>query len=94
MKRRKRLQKGIESLQKQIELHEEKMKTAGEEGNIELEGYYQKEIEAKKKDKERKEELLDKQYFLHHFDAENNPPFILITLQKIVQKYTGNTYSL
>ncbi|HJX50932.1 hypothetical protein A3K73_00045 [Candidatus Pacearchaeota archaeon RBG_13_36_9] len=61
MKRKKRLQKGIESLQKQIELHEEKMKKAGEEGNIELEGYYQKEIEAKKKDKEKKEALLEKQ---------------------------------
>ncbi len=61
MKRKKRLQKGIESLQKQIELHEEKMKKAGEEGNIELEGYYQKETEAKKKDKERKEALLEKQ---------------------------------
>ncbi len=61
MKRRKRLQKGIESLQKQIEIHEEKMKRAGQEGNSELEGYYQKEIESKKKDKDRKEVLLDKQ---------------------------------
>lgn len=56
--RNKRLKKGIESLQKQIQLHEEKLKKAQEEGKLELIGYYQKEIESKKKDKEKKERLL------------------------------------
>lgn len=56
--RNKRLKKGIESLQKQIQLHEEKLKKAQHEGKLELIGYYQKEIESKKKDKEKKEKLL------------------------------------
>lgn len=58
--RKKRLQKGIESLEKQIKLHEEKLKKAEEEDNIELAEYYKKEINAKKKDKEEKERLLEK----------------------------------
>ena len=58
--RKKRLQKGIESLEKQIKLHEEKLKKAEEEDNIELASYYKKEIEAKKKDKDEKKRLLEK----------------------------------
>ena len=58
--RKKRLQKGIDSLEKQIKLHEEKLKKAEEEDNIELSEYYKKEINAKKKDKEEKERLLEK----------------------------------
>ena len=58
--RKKRLQKGIDSLEKQIKLHEEKLKKAKEDDNIELAGYYQKEIEAKKKDKQEKQKMLDK----------------------------------
>ena len=58
--RKKRLQKGIESLEKQIKIHEEKLKKAEEEDNIELAGYYKKEINAKKRDKEEKERLLEK----------------------------------
>lgn len=58
--RKKRLQKGIESIEKQIKMHEEKLKKAEEEDNIELAGYYKKEINAKKKDKEEKERLLKK----------------------------------
>ncbi len=58
--RKKRLQKGIESLEKQINLHEEKLKKAEEEDNIELAEYYKKEINAKKKDKEEKKRLLEK----------------------------------
>ena len=58
--RKKRLQKGIESLEKQIKLHEEKLKKAEEEDNFELAGYYKKEINAKIKDKEEKQRLLDK----------------------------------
>ncbi len=58
--RKKRLQKGIESLERQIKLHEEKLKKAEEEDNIELSGYYKKEINSKKRDKEEKERLLNK----------------------------------
>ena len=58
--RKKRLQKGIESLDKQIKLHEEKLKAAEEDDGIELAAYYRKEIEAKKKDKEEKQRMLDK----------------------------------
>lgn len=49
-----RLKRGIESLQKQIILHVEKLKQAEKEGKLELVGYYKKEIEAKKRDKEKK----------------------------------------
>jgi len=52
--------KGIESLEKQIHLHENKLKKAEREDHIELADYYKKEIEAKKKDKEKKQRLLDK----------------------------------
>ncbi len=58
--RKKRLQKGIESLDKQIKLHEDKLKKAEEEDNIELASYYKKEIESKKRDKEEKQRMLDK----------------------------------
>ena len=58
--RKKRLQKGIESLDKQIKLHEEKLIKAEEDDNIELAHYYKKEIEAKKRDKEEKQRILDK----------------------------------
>ena len=58
--RKKRLKKGIESIEKQIKLHEEKLKKAEEDDNIEISQYYKKEINAKKKDKEEKERLLSK----------------------------------
>ena len=58
--RKKRLQKGIESLEQQIKLHEEKLKKSQEEDNIELASYYKKEIEAKKIDKDEKKRLLEK----------------------------------
>ena len=58
--RKKRLQKGIESLEKQIGIHEEKLRRAEKGENIELAGYYKKEIAAKKKDKEEKQRILDK----------------------------------
>lgn len=50
--RKKRLQKGINSLEIQIKLHEEKLRKAEEEDRIELAEYYKKEIQAKKRDKE------------------------------------------
>ena len=58
--RKKRLKKGIESLEKQIKLHEEKKKDAEKEESVELVSYYGKEIAAKKRDKEEKERLLRK----------------------------------
>jgi len=58
--RKKRLQKGIESIEKQIQLHEEKLRKAEEEDNIELAKYYKKEIAAKKRDKEEKQRILNK----------------------------------
>ncbi len=58
--RKKRLQKGIESIGKQIKLHEEKLMKAGKEGHIELTTYYKKEIIAKKEDLKKKQKILDK----------------------------------
>ena len=58
--RKKRLQKGINSIEKQIILHEKKLKDAKEDDNIELAEYYRKEIAAKKKDKDEKKRILDK----------------------------------
>ena len=59
--RKKRLEKGIESIQKEIEKHEIKKQNAIKEGKLELVGYYISEIEALKKQKEEKKEILDKQ---------------------------------
>ena len=59
--RKKRLQKGINSLQQQIEIHHEKRQHAEESGNEDLMRYYDKEIEAKQKTKEEKERMLEKQ---------------------------------
>lgn len=58
--RKKRLQKGIESIEKQIKLHEEKLMKVEKEGNIELTTYYKKEIIAKKEDLKKKQIILDK----------------------------------
>ncbi len=58
--RKKRLSKGVASLQEQIRLHEEKLKQAEKAGRLELVGYYIKELEAKKKDIEKKKKLLSK----------------------------------
>jgi hypothetical protein len=57
--RKKRLKKGIESLNEQIDYHKEKLTRAKEEGNFELEGYYNKEIQSLENARERKEEKLD-----------------------------------
>ena len=43
--RKKRVKKGIESIRKQIEIHEAKLHQSKKEGNIGLEEYYEKEIE-------------------------------------------------
>ncbi|MBU2576370.1 MAG: hypothetical protein KKF50_01475 [Nanoarchaeota archaeon] len=59
--RKKRLSKGIESLEKQIVIHEGKLAKVRDDGEIELEEYYGFEIENLKKVKEQKEKMLDKQ---------------------------------
>ena len=58
--RKKRLEKGIQSIEEQIKIHEEKMKTTQEEGNLELEGYYEKEINKFKNEIQKKSKQLDK----------------------------------
>jgi hypothetical protein len=45
MSEKKRAKKGIESLEKQIDLHREKLRKAEKEGNIGLVDYYEKELE-------------------------------------------------
>jgi len=56
--RKKRLQKGIESISKQISLHERKKSAAIESGEIELADYYEKELKSLKDSKKNKEEKL------------------------------------
>lgn len=58
VKREKRLEKGIESLEEQKKIHEEKRKLAADLGDEELVHYYNKEIEKFKKEKIKKEEQL------------------------------------
>ena len=58
--RKKRLRKGIVSLKKQIELHEQKLKQAEKEGKLELAGYYEKEIKNMRKYMGKKEKSLKK----------------------------------
>ena len=60
MKRKKRLSKGIASLQHQIELHLQKRTDAKEGGKEELTDYYDREIEAKERDLRKKKLLLKK----------------------------------
>ena len=53
---KKKYRKGAESIEKQINIHKSiKLKKAIEEGNIELAGYYEKEI------KRLEEQLIEKQ---------------------------------
>ncbi len=59
--RKKRLKKGIESLQEQITVHEEKKRVAEELDKEELVRYYEREINAKEKAKREKEAILEKQ---------------------------------
>ena len=61
MNRKKRLEKGIESIGEQITLHESKLKEAEEAGEEELIEYYRKDIARLKKQKEQKEEKFAKQ---------------------------------
>ena len=58
--RKKRLAKGIASLEEQVRIHEGKLAKAQQEDKPELAGYYKKEIESKKRDLEEKKRLLEK----------------------------------
>ncbi|MEK6871544.1 MAG: hypothetical protein AABX16_01440 [Nanoarchaeota archaeon] len=60
MKRQKRLEKGIESLQKQIEIHKDKLNKAKEDGNEDLVKYYEKDITNLENEKNKKREKQDK----------------------------------
>ncbi len=60
MKRKKRLEKGIGSLEEQREIHEEKKRKAHEEGKIELENYYDRELGKIDREIEKKEEKRDR----------------------------------
>lgn len=61
MKRKKRLEKGIESLKKQIVIHEGKLEKAVIEGNEYLEDYYNREILARERTLKQKKDILGKQ---------------------------------
>ncbi len=58
VKRKKRLERGIESLKEQIEIHEQKREDAIAQGKLELADYYEKEIESKTETKKKKEGQL------------------------------------
>ena len=60
MKRKKRLEKGIESIEEEIKIHEKKREEAREEGDMELASYYDKELSGLNKTKERKAKQLEK----------------------------------
>ena len=59
--REKRLVKGLDSLEKQIAFHKEKLKEAETANMEELVRYYQKEIANLKKRKENRENILKKE---------------------------------
>ena len=59
VKRKKRLEKGVISLNKQIEIHKKKMEIAKELGQEELVNYYTKEMEALTKRKLNRESKSD-----------------------------------
>lgn len=58
MKRKKRLEKGIESIKKQIDIHRQKLEEAREKGADELVDYYERDLDRLEKQKSQKEEKL------------------------------------
>jgi hypothetical protein len=58
VKRKKRLEKGIKSLEYQKRIHELKRKKADEAGDEELVGYYSKEIGKFEREIQKKEEKI------------------------------------
>ena len=61
VKRKKRLERGVFSLEKQIRLHESKRQEAVETGKEELADYYTREIASKLETKKEKEEFLKRE---------------------------------
>ncbi len=59
-KRKKRLEKGIESIEEQIKVHRQKLKDAQINGLFELVEYYEKDINRLEKQKEQKKEKLER----------------------------------
>ena len=59
MNRKKRLEKGIKSIEEQIKIHEEKLKKAEEAGQEELVTYYHKDIARLEKQKEQKKNKIE-----------------------------------
>ena len=57
-KRKVRARKGIDSLEKQIEIHKQKLEKAKEEGKLELADYYVDEIKSFEEARERREKLI------------------------------------
>ncbi len=60
-KRKKRLEKGLATIEETICIHEQRKKAAHDEGDTYLEEYFDKEIEALTKRKQNREEMLGKQ---------------------------------
>jgi len=60
MNRKKRLEKGINSIEEQIKIHQNKKEIARTEGKLELEDYYKVELSKLEAEKKKKQELLDK----------------------------------
>lgn len=59
-KREKRLEKGIESLEEQKKIHENKRALAEALGNEELVNYYDKEIEKFERERKKKRDQLER----------------------------------
>ena len=59
MSNKKRSRKGIESLNKRIEEHNKKLHNAADEDNLDLAGYYEKEIEHLRHAKKRLEKRIE-----------------------------------
>ena len=60
VKREKRLEKGIVSLEEQKEIHEERRRQAEEIGDEELVRYYDKEIKKFEREQAKKKEKLER----------------------------------
>ncbi|MEN9626399.1 MAG: hypothetical protein RL557_727 [archaeon] len=60
MKRKKRLEKGIKSLQEQIKIHKEKLEDAKGKGNEDLTRYYEKDIQRLENEEKKKHEQFEK----------------------------------
>ena len=71
MKREKRLEKGIKSMNEQIEMHKDKKAMALEQRKFELAGYYEKEIDSMKIIRRKKEEKLHRKNKDYRKDEDN-----------------------